>query len=74
MSDRKKKRVKFKLGDLVQLNSFWDRRVGIVAADSRTWYVIDGHYDIANCICAPEDVVKVITPGAVPAKYLRYVR
>ena len=68
-----KRKPQFALGDLVQLNAFWDRRVGIVKADDRAWWVIDGHYDIANCICEAKDVVRVITKGAIPKKYLRYI-
>jgi hypothetical protein len=66
--------VKFELGDLVQLNKFWDRRIGIVKADGNAWYVLKGHYAIANCICEPKDVVKVLVKGAVAKKFLKYVR
>jgi hypothetical protein len=68
------KPVKFELGDLVQLSKSWDRRIGIVKADGRAWYVLHGHYDIANCICEASDVAKVLTKGAVARKYLRFVQ
>lgn len=67
-----KRRVKFKLGDLVQLSDRWQNKIGLVKANGRAWYVIRGHYDIADCICKASDVVKVITPNAVPKKLLRY--
>lgn len=70
---RKRKPIRFALGDLVQLNSFWDRRIGIVKADDKAWWVARGCYDIAHCICSAKDVVKVIAKGVVPKKYLKYV-
>jgi hypothetical protein len=62
-----KRSVKFSLGDVVQLNKFWDNRIGIVVA------VIRDHYSIANCICEASDVVRVVIKGAIPKKYLKYV-
>ena len=62
--------VKFKLGDLVQLNKLFERRVGIVRADDKAWWVIRGHYDIAHCICKASDVVRVIKRQVIPARYL----
>lgn len=64
--------ISFELGDLVQLSSRWDSRIGIARADDEAWWVIQGHFDIAGCICGPEDVVMVIKKRAVPKKYLRY--
>ena len=68
-----KERIRFKVGDLVQLNKFWENRVGIVRADDKAWWVIRGHFDIANCICGPDAVVKVIERQVVPAKYIRFL-
>jgi len=65
---------RFELGDLVQLNKFWKRRIGIVVADGTSWWVIPGHYDIAGCICSPADVDRILRRGAVPKQYLRYMR
>ena len=70
---RTKSAVKFALGDLVQLNKFWENRIGIVKADDTAWYLIRGHYDIGNCIAKGSDVVRVIVKGAVKKGYLKYV-
>ena len=69
----KKKIVKFKLGDVVQLNKFWNNKIGFVQADDTAWYVIKGHWSIANCICKSTDVIKVIQPNVIPKKYLKYL-
>lgn len=71
---KRKKPVAFKVGDLVQLNEFWGNRVGLVMADGSAWWVGKGCFDVSNCIVGPGDVMKVITPGAVPKKYLRYLK
>ena len=68
----KKKLIKFHLGDIVQLNSTWNRRIGLVQADDKAWWVIRKHFDIANCIVRPSDVVKIIKKKAVPKRYLKY--
>ena len=62
--------VKFKLGDVVQLSKRWESRVGIVRADDKAWWVIRGHFDIAQCICEAKDVVRVIRRQVVPRRYL----
>jgi len=69
----KKKIIKFKLGDVVQLNKFWNNRIGIVKADNKSWWVINGHYDIANCICEAKDVIKIIKKSVIPKNLLKYV-
>jgi hypothetical protein len=68
-----KRSVKFSLGDVVQLNKFWDNRIGIVVADDTAWYVIRDHYSIANCICEASDVVRVVIKGAIPKKWELYI-
>jgi len=67
------KLIKFNKGDLVQLNKFWGYKIGIVKSDDKNWYVIKGHWDIANCICEAKDVLRIIKRNCVPKKYLRYV-
>ena len=71
MRRKKQKPVRFKVGDLVQLSSFWEGRVGIVRADDKVWWVIRGHYDVASCIVSADDVAKVIRRQVVPARYIR---
>ena len=71
MTRKKTKPLKFRVGDLVQLNKTWNGVVGIIRADDKAWWVVRGHYDIANCICSGEDVVKVIKRQVVPARYIR---
>ncbi len=70
MTRKRAKPVRFKVGDLVQLNKFWDNRVGLVRADDKAWWVILNHFAVANCICSADAVVKVIKRQVVPARYV----
>jgi hypothetical protein len=68
-----KRTVKFAVGDLVQLSKFWGNKIGIVKADDTAWYVLRRHFDIADCICSPSDVVRVIRKRAISPKLLKYI-
>lgn len=69
----KRHSVKFELGDLVKVGDIWNM-MGVVRADSRSWWVIKDHYDVNHCIVHRNDIVKVVKKQAVPRKYLRYLR
>jgi hypothetical protein len=65
--------MKIQCGDLVQLNDRWDKRIGIVKADDKAWYVTTDHWDIAGCICEAKDVVKILQKRVIPKRLLKYV-
>ena len=65
--------MKTQPGDLVEVGGIWSMK-GIVLADDTAWYVISGHYDIADCIVSEEDVLGIVTPRAIDPDMIPYLR
>lgn len=70
MKGKNGKRIE--VGDLVKCGGIWGH-VGIVSATGRAWWVLKGHYDVANCIVSGSDIV-ILKKGVVPKAYRKYLK